>query len=54
MDYDNDLMQEAFIQANEALKIGEVPIGAIFYDTQLKKIVARGCNSVNATKNATR
>ena len=33
---------------------GEVPVGAIFYDTQTQKIIARGCNSVNATKNATR
>ena len=33
---------------------GEVPVGAIFYDTQTQKIIARDCNSVNATKNATR
>lgn len=47
-------MSEAFIEAAKALKIGEVPIGAIFYNYQTKQIVARAGNSVNKSKNATR
>ena len=47
-------MQEAFQEARLALDKGEVPVGAIFYDIELQKIIARGCNSVNETKNATR
>ena len=47
-------MFEAFQEAKLALNVGEVPVGAIFYDIESQKIVARGCNSVNATKNATR
>lgn len=54
MEYSDNLMQEAFNEARGALDKGEVPVGAIFYDTQTQKIIARGCNSVNATKNATR
>lgn len=54
MDYLDDLMAEAFTEARKALDVGEVPVGAIFYDLQTKNIIARGCNSVNKTKNATR
>ena len=54
MDYSDKLMSEAFIEAAKALKIGEVPIGAIFYNYQTKQIVARAGNSVNKSKNATR
>jgi tRNA-specific adenosine deaminase 2 len=54
MDYSDELMSEAFIEAAKALKIGEVPIGAIFYNYQTKQIVARAGNSVNKSKNATR
>ena len=54
MDYSDELMSQAFHEATKALKIGEVPVGAIFYNYQTKQIVARGCNSVNQTKNATR
>ena len=54
MEYSDDLMLEAFQEAKRALDVGEVPVGAIFYEIESKKIVARGCNSVNATKNATR
>lgn len=54
MEYSDNLMQEAFNEARGALDKGEVPVGAIFYDTQTQKIIARDCNSVNATKNATR
>ena len=53
MDYSDKLMSEAFIEAAKALKIGEVPIGAIFYNYQTKQIVARAGNSVNKSKNAT-
>lgn len=56
MDYVDELMQEAFAEAKLALAKGEVPVGAIFVDaaTKSQQIIARGCNSVNATKNATR
>ena len=54
MDFEDHLMQKAFDEARKALDIGEVPVGAIFYDYQTKRIVGKGCNSVNATKNATR
>ena len=54
MEYSDDLMLEAFQEAQLALDVGEVPVGAIFFDIETQKIVARGCNSVNATKNATR
>ena len=54
MDYSDELMQEAFKEASLALEKGEVPVGAIFYDAEKGQIIARGCNSVNATKNATR
>lgn len=54
MEYNDELMILAFAEATKALEIGEVPVGAVFYDLNTKKIIARGCNSVNATKNATR
>ena len=54
MDFEDHLMQKAFDEARKALDIGEVPVGSVFYDYQAKRIVGRGCNSVNATKNATR
>ena len=54
MEYNDELMILAFAEASKALEIGEVPVGAVFYDLNTKKIIARGCNSVNATKNATR
>lgn len=45
-------MEEAFIEARKAMAAGEVPVGCVFvYKNQ---IIARGCNGVNATKNATR
>lgn len=54
MEYSDDLLQEAFKEAELALEKGEVPVGAVFFDIDQNKIIARGCNSVNATKNATR
>jgi len=45
-------MHAALDLANEALGAGEVPVGCVFvYDS---KIVGRGRNCVNATRNATR
>lgn len=54
MEYSDALMLEAFKEAESALSKGEVPVGAVFFDTKTEQIVARACNSVNATKNATR
>ena len=54
MEYSDHLMQEAFEEAKVALKEGEVPVGAIFYCQKSGQIIARGHNSVNLTKNATR
>lgn len=45
-------MDEAFKEAREALSFGEVPVGCVFIYND--KIVARGGNQVNLTKNATR
>ncbi len=54
MEYDDSLMQEAFDEARKALEIGEVPVGCVFVDATTKSVIARGRNSVNQTKNATR
>lgn len=54
MEYSDAFMLEAFKEAESALLKGEVPVGAVFVDIKSGQIVARGCNSVNATKNATR
>lgn len=51
---DQRLFDDCLEQAKHALNEKEVAIGCIFYDFKEKKIVARGRNSVNATKNATR
>ena len=45
-------MEAAFDQAEEALQQGEVPIGCVF--TKENKIICRGRNRVNETKDATR
>ncbi len=45
-------MKEAFVSAEEALRAREVPVGCVMvYQDQ---VIARGCNYVNETKNATR
>jgi len=54
MDFKDELMQEAFDEARLALKKGEVPVGAVFVDSETGQIIARGSNTVNETKNATR
>ncbi|XP_076045403.1 tRNA-specific adenosine deaminase 2 [Oratosquilla oratoria] len=45
-------MDEAFTMAQEALQVGEVPVGCTF--VYKDEIVGKGRNSVNKTKNATR
>lgn len=45
-------MDDAFVQARQALAAGEVPVGCVF--VYQNAIIARGGNQVNATKNATR
>lgn len=47
-----ELMEEALKEARGAISAGEVPVGCIFIHNN--QIIARGCNDVNATKNATR
>lgn len=51
---DDSLFQACLEQAKLALEEKEVAIGCVFYDTEAKQVIARGRNSVNATKNATR
>lgn len=48
------LMREAFGMAEHALAQREVPVGCVVVDEDGSTIVARGCNEVNATMNATR
>lgn len=45
-------MDEALNLAAEALEVGEVPVGCVFVYND--KAIARGCNTVNETRNATR
>ncbi|PSN42644.1 tRNA-specific adenosine deaminase 2 [Blattella germanica] len=45
-------MEEAFVQANEALQVGEVPVGCVFVFND--QVIARSRNTVNETHNATR
>ena len=45
-------MKKAFEYAQDALKVGEVPVGCIF--VYKGEIIATGRNEVNETKNATR
>ncbi|KAM7361698.1 tRNA-specific adenosine deaminase 2 [Cochliomyia hominivorax] len=47
-----NFMEDAFDEARLALSCGEVPVGCVFIYNG--KIIARGGNQVNATKNATR
>ena len=52
MTEDTPWMEEAFIMAEEALGVGEVPVGCVFVKNNI--IIARGRNRVNETKNATK
>lgn len=45
-------MEQAFELAEAALKVGEVPVGCVF--VMNGKIIAKGKNTVNETKNAVR
>ena len=45
-------MEHAFVMARYALKHQEVPVGCVV--VYRNEIIARGCNEVNATSNATR
>ena len=45
-------MEHAFVMARSALKHQEVPVGCVVVCNN--EIIARGCNEVNATMNATR
>jgi tRNA(Arg) A34 adenosine deaminase TadA len=45
-------MNEALDLATEALQLGEVPVGCIFVYND--EVIARGRNTVNETRNATR
>ena len=52
---DNEsLFEECMKEARLALEEKEVAIGCVFYNSDSKAIVARGRNSTNKTKNATR
>ena len=51
--YKEQFMSVAFQQSEEALTVGEVPIGCCFVSEE-GDVVATGRNEVNLTKNATR
>jgi len=51
---EDELFEQCLEQGRLALEEKEVAIGCVFYHRGLMKVVARGRNSVNATKNATR
>jgi tRNA-specific adenosine deaminase 2 len=49
---ENKWMKEALNLAVEALEAGEVPVGCIFVYND--EVIAKGHNTVNETRNATR
>jgi tRNA(Arg) A34 adenosine deaminase TadA len=49
----NEYMKEALAECQKSLDEGEVPVGCVFISLDDMKIVARGHNRTNATKNAT-
>lgn len=51
---EEELFAACLAQAKLALAEKEVAIGCVFYHRDLGKVIARGRNSVNATKNACR
>lgn len=51
---EGQLFEECVNEAKLALEEKEVAIGCVFYHVGLKKILARGRNTVNVTRNATR
>lgn len=50
---DDEFMREALKMAEEALQVGEVPIGCVIVDEN-NQIISRGRNRTNESKNATR
>jgi tRNA-specific adenosine deaminase 2 len=46
-------MKEAFVECENSLKRGEVPVGCVFLHLPSMKIILRGHNLTNKTKNAT-
>ena len=50
---DISLMQAALAEAELALSVGEIPVGCVIVDGQ-KKIIARGHNKTNESRNGTR
>jgi tRNA-specific adenosine deaminase 2 len=46
-------MKEALLECENALKRGEVPVGCVFLHLPSMKIILRGHNLTNKTKNAT-
>lgn len=49
----NYFMNKAIQQANKALLVDEIPIGAVLVDNVSKKIISSANNSINRLKNAT-
>lgn len=51
---DHDIFEQAIEEAKLALDRKEVAVGCVFYHAPSKKIISRGRNNINASKNATR
>ncbi len=49
----NEFMKETLAECQKAYEKGEVPVGCVFVSLDVEKIVARGHNLTNLTKNAT-
>lgn len=49
----HQLMMLALNQAKEAGKMGEVPVGAVIYDSTARQVIAQSCNQVECDHNAT-
>ncbi len=47
-------MNEALIEANKALALSEIPVGAILVDNSSEKIISRNYNKTNKLNNAIR
>jgi tRNA-specific adenosine deaminase 2 len=50
---ENYLMHEALSEAQAALEGNEVPVGCVFVDRSGQRIIARGANKTNASRNGT-
>jgi tRNA(adenine34) deaminase len=49
----NFFMDKAIEQANKALLVNEIPVGAVLFDNNSRQIIASGHNLVNNLNNAT-